>query len=61
MTRDVSNFIRVQEEAIKQKELLEVTLKYIEDGVITTDIKGDIVLANDAACKFLGIDEAEIT
>ena len=43
-----------------EKERLAVTLRSIADGVITTDINGDIVLMNNAAEEMLGHSQAEV-
>ncbi len=43
-----------------EKERLAVTLRSIADGVITTDIHGDIVLMNNAAEEMLGYTQAEV-
>ena len=46
---DVSELKKIEESLAKEKELLTVTLRSIEDGVITTDVNGNIVLINEIA------------
>ncbi|MBN1522722.1 MAG: PAS domain S-box protein [Candidatus Aureabacteria bacterium] len=46
--------IKIQESLAEEKELLDVTLRSIDDGVITTDIEGKIILMNDVAESLTG-------
>lgn len=46
-------------EAREEKERLGVTLRSIGDGVVTTDIKGAIVLVNEAAESLLGYTQED--
>ncbi|MFH0867281.1 MAG: PAS domain S-box protein, partial [Bacteroidota bacterium] len=52
--------LKEREEIIKiEKEKLEVTLRSIGDGVITTDSKGKIILLNKTAEKLTGWTQSE--
>lgn len=50
---------KAEEELAQEKERLSVTLGSIGDGVITTDIKGNIVLLNKAAEEITGWSNEE--
>jgi len=43
---DITEYKKAEEAIAAEKELLSITLRSIDDGVITTDIKGHIVLMN---------------
>lgn len=51
--------LQARENLIKEKERLAVTLRSIDDGVLTTDATGNVQLINRAAEKLTGICEAE--
>ena len=48
MIRDVTERKRFEKEIAAEKESLAVTLRSIGDGVITTDVKGRIIMINNA-------------
>ena len=48
MVRDVTERKRFEKEIAAEKENLAVTLRSIGDGVITTDVKGKIIMINNA-------------
>ena len=50
---------KIEKDLAEEKERLMVTLKSIGDGVITTDISGNITLLNDVAEKLTGWRLAE--
>ena len=50
---------RVQRELVAEKERLAVTLRSITDGVITTDLQGNITLMNRTAEKLTGWSQKE--
>ncbi|MBD3320075.1 MAG: PAS domain S-box protein [Chitinivibrionales bacterium] len=58
--RDVSMRKAAERELAEEKELLEVTLRSISDGVISTDTEGRIVLANTVAASLLGWNRDEL-
>lgn len=49
----------VEKALAEEKELLDVTLRYIGDGVITTDINGRVILINKVAEKLTGRSQSE--
>jgi PAS domain S-box-containing protein len=57
--RDVSERKRGEEAIAAEKERLAVTLRSIGDGVITTDIKGGIVLMNRVAEEMTGWTQSD--
>ncbi|MBN2545947.1 MAG: PAS domain S-box protein [Spirochaetes bacterium] len=58
--RDITEKLEEQNRLNQEKELLDITLTSITDGVITTDNKGKIILMNNVAEQFTGykINEA---
>ncbi len=59
VVEDVTKQLKMQQELADEKERLAVTLRSIGDGVITTDISGNIVLLNKAAEKLTGWSNQE--
>ncbi|NOZ53242.1 MAG: EAL domain-containing protein [Gammaproteobacteria bacterium] len=57
--RDITDNKNAAENLFQEKERLHVTLESIGDGVITTNIKGNVVYLNPVAEKMTGWDEAE--
>lgn len=57
--RDINELKKVQQEAEEEKERLSVTLQSIGDGVITTDVEGNVVFINRAAEQLTGWDNAD--
>jgi PAS domain S-box-containing protein len=57
--QDVSAYTQVTKELRAEREQLNVTLRSIGDGVITTDTAGNIVLINKAAEKITGWVQSE--
>ncbi len=57
--RDTTERARAEEALAQEKERLTVTLKSIGDGVITTDIEGNVVLINRAAEILTGFYQQE--
>ena len=54
MVRDVTERRRFEQEIAADKESLAVTLRSIEDGVITTDEQGKIIMINNAGENLTG-------
>lgn len=54
MVRDVTERKRFEKEIAADKESLAVTLRSIEDGVITTDVQGKIIMINKAGEQLTG-------
>ncbi|MBN2364177.1 PAS domain S-box protein, partial [candidate division WOR-3 bacterium] len=59
MVMDISAIKETEENLASEKERLSVTLKSIGDGVIVTDMKGDVILINTVAEKMTGWTEEE--
>lgn len=56
---DVTDREEIKEAMYREKELLQITLESIGDGVVTTDINGRITSLNDSAYAITGWAEAE--
>ena len=54
ITKDITKLKVAERELEKEKEMLAVTLRSIGDGVITTDVRGRIVLFNQVAEHLTG-------
>jgi len=54
MVRDVTERKRFEKEIAADKESLAITLRSIEDGVITTDVQGKIIMINKAGEQLTG-------
>ncbi|MDQ6913888.1 MAG: PAS domain S-box protein, partial [Verrucomicrobiota bacterium] len=59
MIRDVTERKRFETEIAAEKESLAVTLRSIGDGVITTDVKGKIIMINNAGEHLTGWESKE--
>ncbi|MGZ4966211.1 MAG: hybrid sensor histidine kinase/response regulator, partial [Chthoniobacterales bacterium] len=59
MIRDVTERKRFEKEIAAEKESLAVTLRSIGDGVITTDVKGKIIMINNAGENLTGWSSKE--
>jgi PAS domain S-box-containing protein len=59
MIRDVTERKRFEKEIAADKESLAVTLRSIGDGVITTDVKGKIIMINNAGENLTGWNSKE--
>ncbi len=59
VTRDIDDFKKAEEALAKEKERLKVTLRSIGDGVISTDIDGNVLLMNKVAEELTGWSEQE--
>ncbi|MBA2411649.1 MAG: CHASE3 domain-containing protein, partial [Burkholderiaceae bacterium] len=59
MIRDVTERKRFEQEIAADKESLAVTLRAIGDGVITTDVKGKIIMINKAGEELTGWESKE--
>ena len=57
--RDITERKRIETMVADEREQLAVTLRSIGDGVITTDIKGNVVLINKVAEGLTGWKQAE--
>ncbi len=57
--RDISKRKRIEEELAAEKERLTVTLRSIGDGVISTDLLGNIISVNQVAEELTGWNENE--
>ncbi|MFC1523906.1 PAS domain S-box protein [Thermodesulfobacteriota bacterium] len=56
---DITEQLKTQQDLATEKERLAVTLRSIGDGVITTDISGNVVLLNKVAENLTGWSNAE--
>src|SRR6267143_625608 len=59
--RDITDKKQIEEETKRQKELLQLILGSIADGVVVADSNGKFLLFNAAAEKVLGIGATETT
>src|SRR3982074_2574504 len=59
MVRDVTERKRFEQEIAAEKESLAVTLRSIGDGVITTDIRGKIIIINNEGERLTGWASSE--
>jgi len=59
MAIDITERKRVEQELQNEKNLLNITLRSIGDGVITTDVTGKIIMLNKVAEKLTGWQQAE--
>nr|MBA2431677.1 CHASE3 domain-containing protein [Chthoniobacterales bacterium] len=59
MVRDVTERKRFEQEIAAEKESLAVTLRSIGDGVITTDVQGQIIMINNAGETLTGWESKE--
>jgi PAS domain S-box-containing protein len=59
MVRDVTEQKRFEKEIAAEKESLAVTLRSIGDGVITTDVQGNILMLNPEAERLTGWTSAD--
>jgi len=57
---DVTDREEFRNKLESEKELLEITLKSIGDGVVTTDLSGNILSMNKAAIAITGWSEEEV-
>lgn len=57
--RDITDLRKAEEELAEEKELLSVTMESIGDGVVSTDIIGNIVSINPVALAFTGFSHDE--
>ncbi len=58
-TVDVTPLVEAQQQNLAEKERLNVTLRSIGDGVITTDNGGKVLIINQAAEKLTGWSQSE--
>lgn len=58
-TQDITERKQKERELAEEKELLAITLRSIDDGVITTDMKGKITALNRMAEKLTGVAAEE--
>ena len=54
VSRDITETKLVEQTLVAERERLAITLRGIAEGVISTDVKGNIVLINRAAQELLG-------
>jgi diguanylate cyclase (GGDEF)-like protein/PAS domain S-box-containing protein len=59
ITRDITERKLLENEIFEKKELLDITLSSVGDGVISTDLNGNIVLINKVAQCLTGYLEIE--
>ena len=60
LEKEIEERRKIQASLDKERQLLATTLKSITDGVITTDLDGDILLINTAAEKLIGISGTDV-
>jgi PAS domain S-box-containing protein len=58
--RDITDRKLVEARLASEKELLSVTLRSIGEGVITTDIQGNVVIMNNVAEELTGWQQQEV-
>lgn len=54
MVRDITERKRLEEQLYRERDLAQVTLASIGDGVITTDASGNVTFLNAEACRLTG-------
>jgi diguanylate cyclase (GGDEF)-like protein/PAS domain S-box-containing protein len=59
ISRDITSRYIAEKELEEEKELLKTTLLSVGDGVIVTDIDGNIIILNKAAETLIGFKEKE--
>ncbi len=57
---DISARVQAEDLLANEKALLETTLESVEEGVLSTDLSGNIVFANRAAEALIGMSEQEM-
>ena len=57
---DISESEEMQQSLYQEKELLNVTVQSIRDGVISVNKDGYVVMVNKAACEVLGLSEDQM-
>ncbi len=60
LQKNVMDIKKSKEALFAEKERLSTTLRSIEDCVISTDLNGDIILANKAAEKLFGQSQSQL-
>lgn len=60
LLHEISEKITAEQKLAEEKEKLSITLKSIDDGVITTDIDGNIILVNQAAEDMIECNQVDI-
>ena len=59
VSRDITRLKETEQDLAREKERLAVTLRSIGDGVITSDIEGNVVLLNKVAEQLTGWSQEE--
>ncbi len=52
---DIQQRKNLEKQVLTEKEQLAITLRSIDEGVIVTDLEGNVTLLNRAACSLLGL------
>ena len=60
IVHDVSDLANAYSERMQMFELLQNTLRSIDDAVISTNCDGEITLANPSALRMIGLKQAEV-
>lgn len=59
MIRNIDRIKKAEQELIEQKDKLSLILRSIQDAVVATDQKGNIILMNKVSLQYLKTDEKE--
>ncbi len=59
LVKSIQSLTGIKEQLLREKELLNVTLRSIGDGIITTDVDAKIVLINKVTEKMTGWSQSE--
>ncbi len=60
LNRDVTERTRAEDALRKSEEKYRTIIESMEEGLIESDLKGNCIFANDAACKLLGYARDEL-
>lgn len=60
VSRDITEFRRIENDLVKEQKLLATTLSSIGEGVISINLKGEIIFINDKSCELADIICSEV-
>lgn len=60
MVQDVTDYVRLQEQAMAEKQRTEAIIAHMADGLITLDRRGHLESMNPAAQRMLGVKPDEV-